>query len=269
VIRRALVAGAALLPIALTQAAAPAGQDAYAHAQVLVDVGDRKINLYCMGSGSPTVLFDAASGRAGWDWAAVQPEVAKRTRACVYDRAGLGFSDPANRPSSVGNATRDLRFLLKNNRMSGPYILVGAGFGGMVMQQFAQRIADDVVGVVLVDDAATAPKPSATLLEKARACLAGAASGLASQPELARQCAYTASEDAGPKLAAAQAAQADRVTYWRTYASEVESLIAPEDVGQAPRRGGAPAAPVAIRTVRVNDAAAVSTAVTQMLDMPK
>jgi pimeloyl-ACP methyl ester carboxylesterase len=269
VIRRALVAGAALLPIALTQAAAPAGQDAYAHAQVLVDVGDRKINLYCMGSGSPTVLFDAASGRAGWDWAAVQPEVAKRTRACVYDRAGLGFSDPANRPSSVGNATRDLRFLLKNNRMSGPYILVGAGFGGMVMQQFAQRIHDEVAGVVLVDDAATAPKPSAALLETARACLAGAKTGFGSQPELAKQCAYTASEDASPKLAAAQAAQARSAVYWRTYVSEVESLIAPEDVGQAPRRSGAPAAPVAIRTVRVNSAAAVSAAVTQMLDMPK
>jgi pimeloyl-ACP methyl ester carboxylesterase len=232
-------------------------------------VGDRKINLYCMGSGSPTVLFDAASGRAGWDWATVQPEVAKRTRACVYDRAGLGFSDPANRPSSVGNATRDLRFLLKNNRMSGPYILVGAGFGGMVMQQFAQRIPDEVVGVVLVDDAATATKPSATLLETARACLAGAAAGFSSQTDLARQCTYSASEDAGPKLAAAQAAQAGSVTYWRTYASEVQSLIAPEDVGQAPRRGGAPAAPVAIRTARVSDAAAVSAAVTEMLGMPK
>jgi len=45
-------------------------------------------------SGATTVIFDAPSGDAGWNWHRVLPEVAKHTRACVFDRAGFGFSDP-------------------------------------------------------------------------------------------------------------------------------------------------------------------------------
>lgn len=48
-------------------AAPPAGQDAFSGAQVKIDVGGRKLNMYCMGKGSPTVLFEADAGRAGWD----------------------------------------------------------------------------------------------------------------------------------------------------------------------------------------------------------
>ena len=55
----------------------------------------RTINLFCMGSGKRTVLFDA--GGSDWSviWGLVQPRVAARARACSYDRAGLGYSDPA------------------------------------------------------------------------------------------------------------------------------------------------------------------------------
>jgi pimeloyl-ACP methyl ester carboxylesterase len=132
---------------------------------VKVDVGGRQLNLYCTGKGTPTVLFEADTGRAGWDWSAVQPEVARRTRACVYDRAGMGFSDPATRASSVGNASRDLNFLIKNARIDGPVVLVGAGFGAMVAQQFAARPRGGIAGLVLVeppqDEALAAPQAAA------------------------------------------------------------------------------------------------------------
>ena len=110
----ALVATALLLASAGSHAAPPAGQDALAGPKIKVDVGGRKLNMYCVGKGSPTVLFEADAGRAGWDWSAVLPEVAKRTRACVYDRAGLGSSDPIIRASTVANASKDLNFLIKN-----------------------------------------------------------------------------------------------------------------------------------------------------------
>ena len=182
-------AAALLLAAASTHAAPPAGQDAYAAGQVKVDVGDRKLNMYCMGKGSPTVLFEADGGRAGWDWSAVQPEVAKRTRACVYDRAGMGFSDPATRAATAGNATKDLHFMLKNARMDGPYVLVGAGFGAMIAQQFAARGRGNVTGLVLVEppadeEPAKAAGPAASL-DAALACLDAANSGnTASSPAL-------------------------------------------------------------------------------------
>jgi pimeloyl-ACP methyl ester carboxylesterase len=231
---RQAAAAALLLAAASTHAAPPAGQDAYASGQVKVDVGDRKLNMYCMGKGSPTVLFEADAGRAGWDWSAVQPEVAKRTRACVYDRAGMGFSDPATRAASVGNATKDLHFLLKNARMDGPFVVVGAGFGAMIAQQFAARGRGNVSGLVLVEPPADEePAALAAALDGALACLQAANAGKAGAMPA---CAYAPGGETGPKLAAAQAAQVANPAYWRARASEIDNLAASASQLRAARK---------------------------------
>ena len=62
----AFMATAILFAAAPALATPPAGQDAFAGPQVRVDVGGRKLNMYCLGKGSPTVLFEADAGRAGW-----------------------------------------------------------------------------------------------------------------------------------------------------------------------------------------------------------
>src|SRR5438445_1812694 len=81
-------------------AGATPGDMVYASPGKLVAVSGFRLNLYCMGSGSPTVVFD--SGWEDWApaWSKVQPEVAKFTRACTYDRAGAGFSDAGPMPRS-------------------------------------------------------------------------------------------------------------------------------------------------------------------------
>ena len=85
-----------LLVVLMTSVVAASGRSApvdivYARPGRLVDAGGFRLNLYCMGSGSPTVVFD--SGWEDWApaWSKVQPEIAKWTRACSYDRAGTGF----------------------------------------------------------------------------------------------------------------------------------------------------------------------------------
>ena len=78
---------------------------AFARPQQLVDIGGRRLNLHCSGSGPVTVVFDSPSGDAGWSWFKVQPKVAERTRACVYDRAGLGFSDPSPRLAAAATSS--------------------------------------------------------------------------------------------------------------------------------------------------------------------
>src|ERR1700730_8797580 len=68
---------------------------AYESPQRLVTIGSgQRLNIYCTGRGSPTVVFDSGLGEKTANWGLIQPAVAKRTRACSYDRAGLGFSDP-------------------------------------------------------------------------------------------------------------------------------------------------------------------------------
>ena len=147
-----------MLPLLLTAvsagAAAAAITDAdreFARPHQLVDVGGRRLNLYCSGSGPVTVVFEAPSGDAGWTWHGVQPKVAARTRACVYDRAGLGFSDPSPRPPTVGNAVDDLHALLGKAGVAPPYVLVGNSFGGAAVQLYAYRYAKDVKALVLVE----------------------------------------------------------------------------------------------------------------------
>lgn len=114
----------------------------------LFDIGGRKLHLYCIGKGSPTVLLMAGGGAYSIDWALVQPELAKNTRVCSYDRAGLGWSDPGPSEETVEETTADLHALLLAARERGPYLLVGASIGGIFIQAFQHSYPDDVVGLV-------------------------------------------------------------------------------------------------------------------------
>lgn len=126
----------------------------YAAPSRLVDMDHgRRMNLYCKGAGTPTVILDAGMGDDMSSWALVQPLIATKTRTCSYDRAGLGFSDGAIRPSTVGNIAEDLHALLKAADVSPPYVLVGHSSAGMTIRVFADRYLDEVVGMVSVEGA--------------------------------------------------------------------------------------------------------------------
>ena len=141
------------LPVA-GQAAAPPDPalDPYVHPGLLADVGGgRKISLYCMGTGHPTVILTAGLGNWSEVWRKVQPAIAQRTRICAWDRAGYGFSSPSADPQDVLHTTGDLERALKAARIGGPYVLVGHSLGGYESLLFADRHPKDVVGMVLVD----------------------------------------------------------------------------------------------------------------------
>ena len=55
-----------------------------------IDIGGRTLNLYCSGEGSPTVILETGGNEPGYSWAPVEPRIASFTRACWYDRAGVG-----------------------------------------------------------------------------------------------------------------------------------------------------------------------------------
>jgi pimeloyl-ACP methyl ester carboxylesterase len=83
----------------------------------LVDVGSFQFRLYCLGkaaAGSPTVIFDAGAGRRSIDWRLIQPVISQTTRACVYDRAGLGWSEASPHPRTSRQMMAELHTLLQN-----------------------------------------------------------------------------------------------------------------------------------------------------------
>jgi pimeloyl-ACP methyl ester carboxylesterase len=113
--------------------------------------GSGRLNFYCLGSGSPTVIFDAGWGDWSPSWAVVQPLVAKWTRACAFDRAGYGFSDAGPLPRTSVRIADELHTALRNASLSAPYVLVAHAFGSYNLRIFADRYMRDVGGIVLVD----------------------------------------------------------------------------------------------------------------------
>jgi pimeloyl-ACP methyl ester carboxylesterase len=126
-------------------------RQAYPAPGQLVDVGGYQLHIRCIGTGSPTVILESglASPSSVWGW--VQPEVGATTRACVYDRAGVGWSEPGPTPREGRQIARELHTLLQNAGVAGPYVLVGHSFGGLYARAFAEDYADEVAGMVLVD----------------------------------------------------------------------------------------------------------------------
>ena len=125
----------------------------FVRTQRLVDVGGRKLNLHCMGDGPRTVFFDA--GGSDWSviWALVQPAVAGHARACSYDRAGLGYSDPAPLPRTPVAIVEDMHALIDAAGLRRPLVLVGHSLGGFNVKLYAALYPGDVAGLVLVDPA--------------------------------------------------------------------------------------------------------------------
>ena len=140
-----------LLLGALSVASAAPGDEIYTRPGRLVPAQGTRLNLYCMGKGSLTVLFD--SGWEDWApvWAIVQPRVAKWTRACSYDRAGAGLSDAGRMPRTSVRIADELHSALHQAGVLGPYILVGHAFGGDNVRTFAARYMPEVAAMVLVE----------------------------------------------------------------------------------------------------------------------
>jgi len=130
----------------------------------MIDVGGRRLHLNCTGSGSPTVVLEPGAGGTSSDLARIAEAVARDTLVCVYDRAGRGWSEPADTPQDATQIATDLHTLLHGGNVPGPYVLAGHSFGGLYALTFAARYPDEVAGMVLVDSTApaSAAHPSAT-----------------------------------------------------------------------------------------------------------
>jgi len=118
----------------------------------LVDVGGYRLHINCTGSGSPTVVIDAGLGDWSTSWGGyVQPEVAKTTRVCTYDRAGMGWSEAGPLPRDAAQFAKELHTLLQNAHIPGPYVMVGHSLGGLPVRVFAHEYSSEVAGVILIE----------------------------------------------------------------------------------------------------------------------
>ena len=117
----------------------------------MVDVGGYRLHINCTGEGSPTVVIESGWGDMSATWGWVQPEVAKTTRVCTYDRAGMGWSESSPQPRTAREYAKELHTLLKKANEPGPYVLVGHSMGGFTVIVYAHDYPAEVSGLVLVD----------------------------------------------------------------------------------------------------------------------
>jgi pimeloyl-ACP methyl ester carboxylesterase len=103
-------------------------------AEKMIDIGGYRICLKCVGQGVPTVVIDAGAGEGMHEWENVQESVGSFAQVCVYDRAGVGKSDRGPKPCTSQQKVKELRTLLREAHIVGPYLLVGHSIGGLHMQ---------------------------------------------------------------------------------------------------------------------------------------
>jgi pimeloyl-ACP methyl ester carboxylesterase len=217
--------------------ATPAAE-ASAHPGQLARLPDgRRLNFRCAGAGAPTVLFEGGFAASSLAWYKVAPEAARTHRACAYDRAGYGFSDPGPEPRDGAATAKDLDDGLRAAEIPGPFVLVGHSAGGLYMRLFADRRPHQVIGMVLLDPSiehqdqrfAAVFGPGAGglggLRARAAACLAAAEhKALPSQDPKLAACTPKPKPNQSAAVNAAQLAEAVRPSTWRTQLSELDSL---------------------------------------------
>lgn len=117
----------------------------------LIDIGGYRLHLYCVGTGGPTIVLEHGHQSTYLDWYRVQPQLAKFTRVCSYDRAGYGWSEQSPNPRVPSVMADELHKLLSAAGEKPPYILVGHSYGAINAVMFAHQFPDELAGLVLVD----------------------------------------------------------------------------------------------------------------------
>lgn len=118
-----------------------------------VDLGTHKLNIVCAGSpdARPVVILEAGGGGTSAAWSGVQAALPATIRACAYDRAGSGKSDPGPQPRTMDAEVADLHALLERSGITGPIVFVGQSLGGILARLYFHEYPDSVAGMLLID----------------------------------------------------------------------------------------------------------------------
>lgn len=121
------------------------------HRPTLVNIGGRRLALKTAGEGVPSVVLEMGLGNTSSTYDAIAEQIAALTRVVWYDRAGLGYSDPAPIPRTIEDLVLDLHTLLQKAALPSPSVLVGHSVGGHIARLYRERYPNEVAALVLID----------------------------------------------------------------------------------------------------------------------
>ncbi|MDQ1308505.1 MAG: hypothetical protein QG671_4339 [Actinomycetota bacterium] len=157
----------------------------------LVRAGGVVQAVACSGSGSPTVVYlNGLLVPAAWTWPLIAAEQARSSRVCIFDRPGTGLSPtrPTGAPAGPVAAADELRALMSALGETGPLVLVGWSYGGLVARVAAASDPVGTAGLELVE--ASLPEQYRTFDRQgwseggAQLDMAAAEKALAAEPSL-------------------------------------------------------------------------------------
>ncbi len=139
-----------------TEGSEEAPEDEHDIIEGLFEVNGHDLYARCAGHGAPTVLYlhgwmtyeDAFAVDNGL-W--IEGQLHDEHRFCGYERRNTGRSEDLPDVQTPEEIVADVVGLTEAVGEEGPFILLGASFGGMVAQAFAVTHPDQVAGIVLLD----------------------------------------------------------------------------------------------------------------------
>ena len=117
----------------------------------LHSVRGRLMHIHCRGAGSPTILVEQGIGGPSIDWNEINDRLARITQVCDYDRAGMGYSEPAYKPTRATDVAANLHALLAAANVDDDLVLVGWSAGGLYAREYYRQFPVRVKGMILVD----------------------------------------------------------------------------------------------------------------------
>lgn len=114
----------------------------------------RRLHVVCEGPAQARpVIYDAGAFGVYADGWWIKEALKAEFRVCLYDRAGMGWSDPVPGGVSPDPAfhVADIRRLARATGLSAPFYLVGHSMAGARLHAFANLHPEEVAGLVFID----------------------------------------------------------------------------------------------------------------------
>lgn len=114
-------------------------------------VNGRLMHIHCRGTGTPTVIIEQGIGGPSLDWNEINERMSRITKVCDYDRAGMGYSEPAYKPTRSVEVAKNLNALLRAAKIDDDLVFVAWSAGGLYAKEYYRQFPARVKGMVLVD----------------------------------------------------------------------------------------------------------------------
>jgi pimeloyl-ACP methyl ester carboxylesterase len=119
----------------------------------LVDIGGYRLHVLAEGEarGKPAVVWLPGGHTGAYALHHLHRRIREEARSILVDRPGTGWSDVGPFPRTTAREALEIPAALAAAGETGPFVLVGHSFGGLLAANIARRSPDIVAGVILLD----------------------------------------------------------------------------------------------------------------------